>query len=450
MAFTIDTNKLKTSIYHMECKLIYKDKTESVDENHIGEASIVYNYNDNFFPILHMNINITHRQAYEIREYAESLLIRVIITEYKVNTKDLGEKRDEDPTEKNLNSNIIIDEIFQSVNLDKNYFSDYDPDYDANSRLGLTDSTEATNLVQTEELELYLFSMKGMNCNKKYINAILSNASVSQALLYIFNQSEITDAIVSQPDNKSIYGKDNDKTQIILPPLNFKNSIDTLQDSYGIYEIGHIQFLDFDRYYLINKDYTKDMPLDSKEYEMVYIIVYESSETLANAEGCYTTKNSYVISAYDNTSITDQADLLREGTGSKYNIMSKKSVENCVTYDEDTDKFTFMKPYNTYKANDAYANDNSKAKVVTLYADNNNTYSEKSLINNRIENATAVTINFTGVDISLFKLNRKYNIQFQNRDKSMYNGLYRINNFGYGMSQKDFYVIGEFKKIVNI
>jgi len=452
----ISQSRIACSLYRMSVALLCDGAYEEIDDDGIAECSIVNNYNDNFFPLLHMRLNFTHAESFNIREYSDNLMVRVRVFEGKVPLTDI--QRYGGATAAGLNIDTVIDEYFQTVNLDMNYYQQYTDEGNPNTRLGNTRHTEATNRVNTEELELYLFSVNGLNSNKKIINAILSNLTIENALVYMFNTTGIKKAIMSKPQNQKFYGtkppegakmSEIDKSQIILPPMNLKNSIDNLQKMYGIYNIGLISFLDFDRFYLIDKDYRNPLPLGKNEYEDVYVYIRDIADNVTSKDGSYTDNSAqcYMVSCFDNGYINDDSDMLKEGSGNQYQIMTEKTAIDSVSYDEDLGKFNFVQPYNRYGISDN-SNKNANDKTIMLYSNVENDFSEQSMINNRMENTTTITLNFVSVDISIFKLNRKYHIEYENRDKSIYNGDYRLNNLGYGMNQREFYVIAEFKRLI--
>ena len=452
----ISQSRIACSLYRMSVALLCDGAYEEIDDDGIAECSIVNNYNDNFFPLLHMRLNFTHAESFNIREYSDQLMVRVRVFEGKVPLTDI--QRYGGATAAGLNIDTVIDEYFQTVNLDMNYYQQYTDEGNPNTRLGNTRHTEATNRVNTEELELYLFSVNGLNSNKKIINAILSNLTIENALVYMFNTTGIKKAIMSKPQNQKFYGtkppegakmSEIDKSQIILPPMNLKNSIDNLQKMYGIYNIGLISFLDFDRFYLIDKDYRNPLPLGKNEYEDVYVYIRDIDDNVTSKDGSYTdnANRCYMVSCFDNGYINDDSDMLKEGSGNQYQIMTEKTAIDSVSYDEDLGKFNFVQPYNRYGISDN-SNKNANDKTIMLYSNVENDFSEQSMINNRMENTTTITLNFVSVDISIFKINRKYHIEYENRDKSIYDGSYRLNNLGYGMNQREFYVIAEFKRLV--
>jgi hypothetical protein len=449
VSLTVEQNKLKNYFYTASVSLIINNEETTCDSNFIENISFEYDFNNNFFPILHLKLYVTHKVAYNIRQNMKNLLVKIKLTVNSItisNTKNINYTELNSILSKSSTEVFIDNVLFQPFNTDTNYYTRQDN----TNATAISYNSYSDDLSNPELMELYLFSKDSLNKNKTIINAILSDCQVIDGVGYALKAAGIDNALVSYPSNISTFKEENNE-ELILPPLNFKSTIESLQNIYGIYKLGLIQFLDINAYYLINKDYTRKLPVEKNDYEKVFINVLSDIDVTLNKVGCYKdTKNKcYVINTTDTTDITDNSDLVKEGYGSNYQVMSRESIKDSVTYDATTDTFTFSTPYNTYNTGIG-TSENTTDKTKMLYNDTNNSYLETSTINNLIESTIIISMDFSNLDVSMFKLNKKYIFQFQNTAKDKYNGVYRLTYYTYSIKLNEFYIAAVFYKIMDL
>lgn len=444
----IDTRLIENCFYKSNISLLFEKEEIPLNLNNIGMVGIQYDYLNNFFPILHLKIYLTKGNLLKIKKESDSVRVRFSLNCYSQLVKDGENLSTKQGIFKDMTTKVIFDKIFQPFNLNNTETTNLTP---IGSKINIFENETLNDPVNTQELELYLFELDSLNNNKTIINAILSNCRIIDAIGYALTKTTINSALISQPDNLSDYS---DNNEIILPPLNFKNTIQKLQDIYGIYKNGLIQFYDFDYYYLLDRNFNKTLPVANNEYENVFInLIAKEDLDVTNRIGYYkdNTNKCYIINALDNSIINNEEEFNKELSGNTINVLSDKTARESVIYDKENDKFIINKPYKTYHTKNLANGDYkfNKDSNSIIYNSIENDYIESNTINNIIESGITVTITFNNIDISYLSLNRKYILNFSNKNKSEYNGIYRLELKYFSINQTSSSNVCVFKKINN-
>ena len=445
MNIKIDEKKLNHYVYTIQIRLKYdNNKYIDVPVNSVSKLGFEYDYINNILPILHINFFLTRRETYEVRDNMNNLTVELTVkyTSFKAVTKG---------------SSIILDR-YNLKTLFKASYQPFTPDQNYPTKKGDKSSSPFSrdksidDPVNSEMMDLYLFNVEDLNSTKTTINNILGSCTIYDGICYILNECNIKKALISSPTNKKMYNLSRGQ-QLIMPPLNMRNSIDSLQKNYGIYNHGLIQFLDNGLYYLLNKDFSEDvnLPVKNNEYEMVYINIMENDNINNEKEGCYedSINECYIVNTYDTVHIQDNSDIIKESSGSTFQIMSNKTIINSVSYDESSDRFSFGIPYNEYSTNQDVNTSNTDERVNMYYNNTNSDSIENEILDKRIEESITLSKDFMNIDLSFFTINHKYYINFEDKEKSRYNGIYRLNTLLWAWTVNDFSTVIEFKKIID-
>lgn len=111
------------------------------------------------------------------------------------------------------------------------------------------DATES-DVIPKHDYQMIMIDNKRANAFNKIINRCYSNTNLYNIVLNIFDR-ELTnygDIIVEPFDNTKKY------ETILIPPLSLKNTIDFLDETYGIYNTGSMLYFDTDSVYLIRRN----------------------------------------------------------------------------------------------------------------------------------------------------------------------------------------------------
>lgn len=406
----IDNTKLGSRYYQLSVTFIDNNIREEVPSMSIINFSIEKDFRQNFFPVVRLQMTLSQYLYKFLLEYKNTLKVRVNLISYVRNPND-------DINILEAGRLVHIDDIFQPL------IGDISDTIDDDSK----DPTIDSSLDPCIYTDLYLFPVKLLDVNKEIINFIAKDCKVKDAIGYIFKKIKVENVLMSKPDNESI------NKQLIVPPMNFKNSVQFISNNYGIYDKGMRQFYDFDTYYLISNNYS-NIPLERGDYTNVYMNIFKKSSLNSTSEGFYKDDNlkCYIVNCLNTISITSQGSANKELNGSIINTYTRKELENAVKYDEKNGKFKFGKGYYTTELDvDGY---NGKDKVAFTIDQSQNSNKLDSFKTQVKFSNIEFTMSLNVFDLNIFKLNKIFIFRFEeSKFATQYNGRYFLNSFSFIM-----------------
>lgn len=435
IAGSIDYEKLKMCKYSLEISIIDAGELTILDDFNIINYIVENDYRQNFFPIISLKISISRELYHRIQIYRNQVKFRIVVRKYEVDT-------DEDYIEElympgsRFSYSLMYDSLFQPMidNIEPFLRKDLDEGLDLENinmnRKNLEEEKEA----DFEPLELFLFNLNNLNTNKKIFNAVLENCSPKNAVGYILGNSGLATVLMNSPDNEMVYD------QILLTPNNLRNSIEALDNVYGIYDSPLRQFLDLDMYYLLSSD-LEEVPVRIGEYENVYIHLRKFTEPEGLQEGCYKDNENmcYVISTANTVSISNKSTFTKEIDGNVYKVADLYSIRDSINFSKE---FSSTDAYDEIRADfDGYDNDD---KTTFIYNHLSNP-ALNDFVKEKEEDNLNINIAFTNVDLEMLTLNKRFFLIFEDIKLAEYNGIYRLHNMIYGIDDKSLYAICDFR-----
>ena len=437
----IDFSKLNVYRYKIDMTIIIpEDKTNNIKSeeievgyNEITDFVVEHDYRDNFYPILRVSLVLKTYNCKKIQNNKNNIKFKIKFSKYKYDIEEIERNEEE----------VIFEDYFQPMFL--NIIMDLTGEITNNE-------LEDTSRESRRQLEIYLFNINHVNSNKTIINFIANKCTPKNAVGYILNQSNIKKVIMEIPTVTTEY------SQILVPPKNFKNSIQTIGEQYGIFKHGFRQYLDFDRYYLLDNYINKKVPVEKGEYPNVYINVVRNYNSGKLKNGSYVSKENecYMINTYDDILANTYSSLEKEVIGSKLRVYERSELDNAMEYNEKNNTYTFKKGY---KEQNLY----SKGYNATLPTGNTINDKVKYVYNNsEIEsNSTNIamttkysnlefTLSFMDIDVSIFTPNKRYLFKFQDINTAkLYNGVYMIEKlvYAYDCNKNSVFSMGKFIRI---
>ena len=422
----VDHNKIQRRLYVVNIDLIDNGILESIPNISIINFSIEYNYRDNFFPIIKLDLTINNYLYNLILNNKNTIKFRIKLFSYRKEQK-------QDGTDLEIDKKLIINDIFQPII----------PILDSeNNKKEL--NTEKDDDSPSRALDVYLFNLNAFNINKNIINFIAQDCKIKDVVGYILKSFNIKNVLMSSPQNNTKY------EQVIVPPLNLKNSIQYIADTYGIYTNGIKQFYDFDYLYILRNDFT-EIPTMASEYSNVYINVTKlmnDNESLNIGSYKDNENNCYVINTNNVIEITKNGINNKELNGNKLRIYDRNTLENSLIFDTNSKKFKINKSYNETNIN--YDSYNGNDKITYLFNNSEN----NTLINNyeKLNQYSNIEFSmyFLTLDLEIFKPNRRYIFNFEELEfAKKYNGVYMLEYLVTAMDQTngEIQASAKFKKI---
>jgi hypothetical protein len=433
--------KLRTYKYKIDVTVIDAGKEEELTDDHnVREFLVENNFNDYFFPLLKMQLFMSSQLYYRIQDNKNKVKFKIRVRKYVVEGLDDYERDfyGEDQ--------FVYSDVFQGI------FQPFMVSVDPAKRRDLEENADATADREVQEydidnqkygddmfLELYLFNLEHLNMNKKILNAVIQSNNITNTIGFIFNEVGIGSVIMNRPENTQMYD------QILIPPLNFKNSIEYLSSTFGLFKSGVRQFLDFDRYYLLSND-LREIPVESGEYETVYVNVGRLGDNLSYDLGSYTDHDNkcYVINLPMQASFSSQGMFSKELDGSKIKTYEMKQLRDGTAYDEASGKFSFGKGYRENKIEvDGYDGDE---KVTFAYNHLENGFLDSETVKRNEQNNLSIVIPFNDIDMEMLTINKRFILRFQDlKTATVYNGTYKLSQVTYGIQEGELYAMCEFK-----
>lgn len=405
----IDINRIEMRSYTADIKIIVDGKYYDVDKTYgFNFLSAEYSYSEDFFPFLHLSITLTRDQYRLLIDNKEKVKFKIELRSFIP---------DVDYRESDVR--VHIDDIFQPLMDELDNFP-YDPVKEA------TDWDVINPMSRFEyEVNLYLLKTEILDTNKTIINFVAKNCKVKDVLGYILKLANVNSALISPIQNRNIY------KQILIPPLNFYNSLKHLSDVYGLYDKGMHIFYDFNSLYILRNDFT-NIPIVKNDYDNVYINVTSINNSTSNMVhvGSYKDKDKkcYMVNIPNALSINSASLTVKEELGNKLRIFDRESIDNSVEYKDG--KFIFNKSYNDINIDiEGYQ---SSDKYQYLYNNSSNRNLNEEIKKNTEDVKTSISFDINNTDIEIFKPNKKFIFVFEDTDfNNKYKGVYFISDMKY-------------------
>ena len=356
MAFIEKTDKFQKWKYIIdEFIILYPDGTSTEVPNHrIKSITIHHLYNQNLFPIFRTELVLSSKTYYNILKHKKDIKFKLRIQKFYTEIGD---------TKKSLYRDWINDTFDLILDDD-----DYNPDQsmlqeekEMNSNVADLKDDE-NNLFEVDNtIEFFLFKSELVDKFNVEVNAILTNATINDAIQYIATQADMDNILMTIPDNTTIY------PELLIPPMQAKYALKFLDTYYGFYKNGMMLYSDMISHitYLINyssqctayqqnekietnilipkksNKYSSDLcSLSRQSNNDVYFIIGDNSNISIR-------NDSMSFNAYNSTDVTviDTFDGSTSKSNSNVTIKDKKStsiIENTTENKWYTDIYSSM------------------------------------------------------------------------------------------------------------
>ena len=403
----------------------------------IQKLSIENNFDNNFFPILKLRVYLPDNIYYKVNEQRNTVKFRLIIKKFEFNDLTMYEKNFygiETFSYENI-IETIMQPLITDIDENKQDISRYETLQDYNTG----DMVVNYNMQNEREkplnvLEVYLFDIDNLDTNKIKHNMIINNNSVINAIGKIMLDSNLESVLMNKIENENTY------KQIIIPPYNIKKAMNYLQKSYGIFNTGLRQYLDFDTYYLLSNN-INEIPIRKNEYENVIISLTRSADLENRKFGSYkdTENECYIVSTPNETYMNSSGMVNKEIIGDRNIIINKKNTTDIMQFpDRDANTFSLNSEFSTSDINNNGYQEGKNKKVSYVYDDQDNEFEINTLKYNSEEPNIEITIPFSNIDVDFFTINKKYILRFQDDAiAAKYNGNYKIKKFVYTFDNKN-------------
>jgi len=401
-----------TSRYKVTLSLVSLTKgiVSTLDDG-LPKVTINNLYNDTVFPIIHVETLIGKYIYNYLLEDIDDLRISMNISRYKIEGTETDYSSDKILPEEFLYKNIIL-KIFDIkrkpegvLDEEKENPGDYTLDID---------------------MSFYCFVEDHLLVNRTQHTMIFNNKNVFDIILALCSKYKIKSLLIDTPENTKVY------PQVIIPPLNFTNSIYYLQEVYGIFKHGVSLYFDFEYCYIIKKDFLTEYPQakeSPKDIEKIIFTVYPPDKAEFNIP-----MNSTLVDTKNNTIEIVTRNYFNfvnsETTVKEFSEIFKLTSNNCgheqYTPNNVVDNFKVLS-----KKEEVVSVQNTAKEIVRFskYANDFVITERQFLIKSNMLLLVGV---YNNLDIGLMRINKKYYLDFKDdSDVKKYCGWYRLNSFIY-------------------
>lgn len=406
----VDDIQLKFAKYRIskfELVIPGYSKPYVVDPAHIGNWTIEKDYENYLFPYLEFRCVVPDKVYADVMDNSEEVYVDLKI-EYGL----FDDMYEMDPKDAINMFGPILENRFYAFIANK---SPKMTDDTAGERKKEAMSAGPDDLTQysydnNRALVMGLYRADHIFNTNRVINAILSGATVSDAVAYYFKKLGLKDVLMSPSDNSKRYD------QLALPPLPAAKGLMRMVNTYGLHKAGTTVFFDYDMIYILDKKLGATAWINN-EIKTVYLTSFPNrSDQLIMKSGFYANgKEKYCVINIVGNSLSVQNDAMFADQLSGGNIISIDSNTGKITNLTSNVNVSKMSPSKAGAVNRVVVQNEGSATV-----DRAKTEIEQS------QNTLSITVQ--DVNIRALSPNKDFIFTTDSAKYQKYAGHYRITN----------------------
>jgi hypothetical protein len=409
-----DIDVKKSYRYNLQIDLVNKTDPESVIDlsPFLIELVGMNFYKDNVFPIIRLDLVINNEVYNKLQNETDDINLILTIKKIELNT-----------------SNVTMALMVQ-------YPFEY---YCKNVKLKVFDVKRrpignSPDKYPKIPVTLFCFLEKHLEVNKRQISRVYSNCTMNEVMLALCTEFNITDILMDSSENTKRY------KQVIIPPLNFTNSIYYLQEVYGIYRFGINLFFDLRYSYFLRNDALEKPPTIKEVPYSFGKVVFEIKSKIESKDydkdaigyALDLQNQCFIIHSSDNFKMNNTESTIKE-SGEMFKLVSRGSSDQNHNIQDIADNFDSL----TTPGKSVKHTTNPKEIIRWQNYTNPFTLTEHEFtINTSMLSADKA---LSGIDLDVFSPNRNYilNYMHQKQYADKYNGYYKISSLVYSFKAGD-------------
>jgi len=406
--------------YQYKTDLFIVSSDDKVISLNSGNPSVtVFNYFQNsVFPIIKIDLLLNKVNLRILQEDFDN--IKLLLSVYKIESSDT--EIADNPKSGILNT------------IDTSIKNSYLKIFDINRTPVIPPNENAKNehFEQVEEspVTLFCFISSHLESNKLQLPFIFNNVTIQDVIVALSTKHQISKILLSPVENTKVY------QQIVIPPLNYTNSIYYLHEIYGIYKTGVSLYMDFEYTYILKNDFRGQLPHHSNfpyNFEKVIFDIHPLNENLFNYDSIVkvdNTSKTFIIECKNNFSIKNSEITIKE-TGEIFKFVTNNPRDQNHNQHEILDNFkSLSNPESPVKAGNT-------PKEVIKWNKYSNDFKISEYQFNLKNSMFQISRIFSNCDMEIFTPNRKYILNFL-KDPTMekYAGQYKIDSFMFTIKGK--------------
>lgn len=378
-------NSVKYKVESMDI-LFNNGDIEHIDSGMINHLYIEKDYDNLYFPIFNISAVMSDILYARINKENETVQFRLKIV-----------KNIYDQQGKFLKYELYCNKTFRCFMDKKNIIKDNEQYNDKKQ----TEKSDSANN-RANPRDFYVFSDEVINC-KKILNLSVTDADLTDLVIYIFNECKVEKLLMTKLDNRSRV------TNMIIPNGNLIETIKYLDENKGLYKKGMLLFFDLDCAYLIDKN-TFCTSWRKNEVRVTHIHISNQKNVDSQMSGQFTNndrKQTHIFAHTERVEVTNK------------NLLNDQLKGNAVTVvDAKSNKVTNL---NSKLTQIGAPNKN----IVNIKSSNE--YTISNIETRMIENECVSNMAFLGIDMDVFTPNKEILITYEDVElNKKYGGNYRV------------------------
>ena len=367
--------------------IIFQDGgIEQLNGDMVTSIYMEKDYDELYFPIVNISLTIKDELYHKIKQENDTVKFRLRLVR-NIYDRDM----------KFLKYEMAFNEMFVCFKDKENVIED---NRNVETKKG-GEGDEAVTL-GTNVRDFYLFTDEVTKC-KKYFNLSIQSALMSDLLIYIMQESGISQLLMSKLDsNPSL-------SDFTVPSGNTVDTILYLNNQKPFYQKGMLLFYDVDTAYLIDKNY-KCTAWRKNEVRITHLHISDQESSDSQMNGQFIDKDRKQTHVFCNTERVDIKNtniMSNQINGNKIRIINAKSNSN-----------SQINP-NTTKVN------STNEQILMTKENESNAISD---LQTRIEeNECICLVSLIGVDMEVVSPNKEILVTYEDQKlNKLYGGNYRV------------------------
>lgn len=369
--------------------LFSNGSVESIESGMVTHLYIEKDFDGLYFPIINISVVMKDELYDKINRENEQIKFRLKVNKYVYDSSDafISYKSFCNDVFICFSDKKVIINDEESVKIKENVESSDTPSNRANNR------------------NFYLFKEDVIKC-KETMNLSVTSATISDLVIYMFNQCGIDKLLMSKLDN------DSEVNNLLIPTGNLIECFNYLNEMKGFYNKGLLLYFDLDNAYFIDNS-SKCTAWRRNEVRMTHMHISNQKNASSQLTGMYTNKDrksNHIFANTDRIEITNQNILNDQIQGNNITIINNKS-NNIDNIKEDTTQI-------------------GKANKNVVVMKENNRFMVNEIKERLKENECVLSIAFLGIDLDCLTPNKEFLLTYEDSKlNKKYGGGYRLSKY---------------------
>lgn len=384
----IHRNNYKYKVENLD--ILFSDgSVENIESGMVSHLYIEKDFDSLYFPIINISVVMKDQLYDKINKENEQIKFRLKINKYVYDSSDNF-----------INYKSFCNDVFICFSDKKIVINDEDS-------VKTKENVESNDIPsnRANNRNFYLFKEDVIKC-KETMNLSVTSATLSDLVIYMFNQCGIDKLLMSRLDN------DSEVKNMLIPTGNLIECFNYLNEMKGFYNKGLLLYFDLDNAYFIDNS-SKCTAWRRNEVRMTHMHISNQKNASSQLTGMFTNKDrkSYHIFANtDRIEITNQNILNDQIRGNNITIINNKS-NNVNDIKTDTTQI-------------------GKANKNVVVIKENNKYMVNEIKERLKENECVLSIAFLGIDLDCLTPNKEFLLTYEDSKlNKKYGGGYRISKY---------------------